>query len=104
MMIPLHNRHLLDRRSFLANTATGISGIALAHLLAGEGLMAVDEPIKQIIDPKRPAAHRQSHFPGPHPSTFSTGTYPTALSLLPAYLWSEEGRGPEVRSEPVERD
>jgi hypothetical protein len=36
-------RRLLDRRAFLGQTAFGLGGIALAHLLHGQGLLA-DEP------------------------------------------------------------
>jgi hypothetical protein len=59
-----HTKHL-DRRSFLSNIATSAGGIALAQLLAREGLFAADEkpqPIRPNIDPGRPFAARQPHF------------------------------------------
>jgi hypothetical protein len=54
-------RALLDRRRFLAHTATGLSGIALTHLLHTRGLLAAD-PIRPHIDPARPHAPRPPHF------------------------------------------
>lgn len=59
--------HLLNRRSFLANTMTGLSGIALTQLLASERLLANTDdkkfPIRPIILPEQPALERQPHFP-----------------------------------------
>lgn len=59
--------HLLNRRSFLANTMTGLSGIALTQLLASEQLLAkVDDkisPIRPAILPKQPSLARKPHFP-----------------------------------------
>ena len=59
--------HLLNRRSFLSNTMTGLSGIALTQLLASERLLGnVDErksPIRPTILPEQPALARKSHFP-----------------------------------------
>ncbi len=59
--------HLLNRRSFLSNTMTGLSGIALTQLLASERLLAnVDEkklPIRPKFSPEQPALARQPHFP-----------------------------------------
>ncbi|HCN76925.1 MAG TPA: DUF1501 domain-containing protein [Verrucomicrobiales bacterium] len=46
--------HLLNRRQFLANSATALGSIALTRLLAADGL---------LIDPARPYAPRQPHFP-----------------------------------------
>jgi hypothetical protein len=60
-----HIQHL-DRRGFLSNLATSAGGIALAQLLAREGLFAADDkpkPIRPQIDPARPFAARQPHFP-----------------------------------------
>lgn len=51
---------LLDRRSFLSNSAGALGGIALANLLGDDGLLAGTGP---IIDPTRPYAPRMSHFP-----------------------------------------
>ncbi len=68
----LAGRHLLDRRGFLQHSATGLSGIALAMLLARQGLLADDAPrltvggktpIRPKIDPGRPFAPRDAHFP-----------------------------------------
>jgi Protein of unknown function (DUF1501) len=60
--IPQH----LSRRGFLGNIGTSASGIALAHLLARDGLLAAEEkpqPIRPQIDPARPFAARQPHYP-----------------------------------------
>ena len=54
------------RRSFLSNIATTAGGIALAQLLARDGLFAADEkpqPVRPNIDPARPFAPRRPHFP-----------------------------------------
>jgi Protein of unknown function (DUF1501) len=54
---------LLDRRRFLGQTANGLSGIALASLLARDGLLADQRtPLRPQIDPTRPFAARQPHF------------------------------------------
>ena len=59
--------HLLNRRSFLSNTMTGLSGIALTQLLASEQLLAnVDDkksPIRPAIFPEQPSLARKPHFP-----------------------------------------
>jgi hypothetical protein len=52
-------RQLLDRRSFLGNSATALGSIALTSLLRGEGLLAGERP---LIDPFRPYAPRPSHY------------------------------------------
>ena len=53
---------LLDRRSFLSNTARGLGGIALASLLSRESLLAdADSPIRPSIDAGRPFAPRGTH-------------------------------------------
>ena len=51
-------RGLLDRRRFLAQTATGLSGIALAHLLCGEGALGASSD-RPSIDPAHPLAARR---------------------------------------------
>lgn len=51
---------LLDRRGFLGHAATGLGGIALASLLAEQGLLAADG--KPVIDPQSPLAPRKPHF------------------------------------------
>jgi len=56
-------RHLLDRRSFLHWGGTGLSGVALTALLAEQGLLGGEPPIRPAIDPARPAAPRPPHFP-----------------------------------------
>jgi hypothetical protein len=57
-------RCLLDRRSFLADAATGLGGIALASLLAERGLLAADaRPVRPAIRPEAPLAPRPPHFP-----------------------------------------
>lgn len=53
---------LLNRRNFLAHTATGLGGIALAHLLSRDRLLAADAPIRPQIDPTNPNAPRPAHF------------------------------------------
>jgi hypothetical protein len=56
----------LGRRGFLENFATSAGGIALAQLLAREGLLAIEDkpqPIRPPIDPARPFAARPPHFP-----------------------------------------
>lgn len=53
-------RHLLNRRNFLADTATALSSVALAHLLNSDRLLAAQAP---MIDPARPYASRPAHFP-----------------------------------------
>lgn len=47
-------RRLLDRRRFLGSSATALGSVALTKLLAADGL---------LIDPARPYAPRQPHFP-----------------------------------------
>ena len=51
-------RVLLDRRSFISQSATALGSIALAKLLGGDGLLAAPP-----IDPARPYAPRPPHFP-----------------------------------------
>lgn len=55
-------RRLLDRRSFLADSATALSGMALAQLLADDRLLAAGVRTP-AIDPARPYAPRPQHFP-----------------------------------------
>jgi hypothetical protein len=50
---------MLLRRDFLQHAATGLSGIALASLLAADET----RPIRPAIDPSRPLAPRVPHFP-----------------------------------------
>ncbi|RFC45885.1 MAG: Protein of unknown function (DUF1501) [Verrucomicrobia bacterium] len=51
----------LNRRSFLGHTATGLGGIALAHLLGREQASAAT-PIRPNIQPANPNAPRLPHF------------------------------------------
>lgn len=54
---------LLDRRNFLQSGGAGLSAIALASLLAGEGrLSAAEPPIRPDWSPERPTAPRKPHF------------------------------------------
>ncbi|MBV6498744.1 MAG: hypothetical protein CJBNEKGG_00972 [Prosthecobacter sp.] len=53
-------RHLLDRRRFLNGSATALGSIALTQMLGADGLLAANGP---VIDPARPYAPRQPHFP-----------------------------------------
>jgi uncharacterized protein (DUF1501 family) len=55
-----NGRQLLDRRGFLSSSATALSSIALTSLLNGERLLGSSRP---IIDPSRPYAPRQPHYP-----------------------------------------
>lgn len=52
----------LNRRHFLGHTATGLGGIALAHLLGRDDALAAD-PIRPNINPANPNAPRPTHFP-----------------------------------------
>jgi len=61
----LGNRNrLLDRRSFLSNTATGLGGIALTHLLANQNQLAAEDklPLRPDIDSQNPNRARSPHF------------------------------------------
>ena len=51
----IHAQYLLNRRSFLSNTMTGLSSIALAQMLASQNLLwgATDEKVP--IRPSGPA-------------------------------------------------
>lgn len=53
--------HFLSRRSFLNQSVSGLSSIALSSLLSRHGLLA-NEPIRPQIDPARPYAPRPAHF------------------------------------------
>ena len=63
--LSLSGRRLLDRRSFLGFAGQGLGGIALAALLAEEGLLSSEEkgPIVPKIRPEAPLAPREPHFP-----------------------------------------
>ena len=53
----------LKRRNFLAHTATGLGGIALAQLLGQDRAQAAAGPIRPQINPANPGAPRTTHFP-----------------------------------------
>jgi Protein of unknown function (DUF1501) len=53
----------LNRRAFLGHTATGLSGIALAHLLGRDQAHAAPVPIRPQISPANPNAPRAPHHP-----------------------------------------
>src|SRR5688572_29074530 len=55
-------RDLLNRRGFLAHTATGLGGIALASLLHGQRASGSPAPIRPIIRPEAPLAARPPQF------------------------------------------
>jgi hypothetical protein len=52
---------LLNRRDFLRHSGTAFGGMALAGLLADEGLLG--NPIRPEIHPAHPYAARKTHFP-----------------------------------------
>ena len=61
---------LLDRRGLLSQSATALGGMALAHLLRRDGLLAAEPerdddrtPIRPQIDPANPNNRREPHFP-----------------------------------------
>jgi hypothetical protein len=56
-----HGRDLLNRRGFLGGSATALGSIALTHLLGTDRLLAARTEL--AIDPARPYAPRQPHFP-----------------------------------------
>lgn len=53
-------RNVLGRRDFFAEAATGLSAVALTSLLSADNVSAAE---KQSIDPARPHAVRNPHFP-----------------------------------------
>lgn len=60
----MQNHALLNRRNFLGNSVSGLSGIALASLLQNDGLLAADnKPQRPNVDASHPFAARQPHFP-----------------------------------------
>lgn len=64
-VISLAGQGLLNRRGFLAQAGTGLGGIALASLLAAEGLLDAEEPAQwaPVVRPEAPLAPRPPHFP-----------------------------------------
>lgn len=59
--LSLTGRTWLDRREFLAHSASALGAIACAHLLGADGLLASGP--QPVIDPARPYAARPAHFP-----------------------------------------
>ena len=59
-MTPRHS--LLNRRAFLRDAGTGLGGIALAALLAEQGLLASEDrtPLRPDIKPEVPLAPRKT--------------------------------------------
>lgn len=66
-------RRLLDRRNFLGTAGLSTAGLALASMLATDGLLADDDPvtvsgkapIRPNVDPNNPYAARKPHFEVP---------------------------------------
>jgi hypothetical protein len=57
-------RRLLDRRHFLTQASSALGSVALTHLLGRDDLLARPGPTAGvIIDPARPYAPREAHFP-----------------------------------------
>ena len=54
---------LLNRRGFLANTATGLGSIALAKMLSATQSQEDISPIRPVVDPQQPNQARSGHFP-----------------------------------------
>lgn len=62
---PLIGQHLLNRRGFLTDAVAGLQGVALAGLLARQGLLGAETaagPIRPNIQPAAPLAARRPHF------------------------------------------
>ena len=57
-----------NRRGFLGTAATGLSSIALTHLLSENRLLfgrkIEDHPLRPVIDPENPTLQRAPHFHG----------------------------------------
>ncbi|MFK7768173.1 MAG: DUF1501 domain-containing protein [Mariniblastus sp.] len=68
----INRNHLLNRRSFLSNSMSGLGSIALAQMLASQGLADIPadsnelnphkSPIRPLIEPKHPNRARAPHF------------------------------------------
>ena len=56
---------LLNRRTFLRDVGSASGGIALAHLLARDGLLGDETPraFRPVISPTQPCAARPPQFP-----------------------------------------
>src|SRR5262245_50292580 len=57
--------HFLNRRDFLSDAALGLSGVALASLLARDRLLGDEtaSPYRPAIDPQRPLSARAAPLP-----------------------------------------
>ncbi|HSH92555.1 MAG TPA: DUF1501 domain-containing protein [Roseimicrobium sp.] len=55
-------RELLSRRHFLRWAGNGLGGIALTTLLAEQGLLGSEAPLRPVIDPSHPYAPRAPHY------------------------------------------
>ena len=55
-------RDLLNRRGFLAHSATGLGALALTSLLGRNQLLGTPVPLRPVIRPDAPLAPRQPHF------------------------------------------
>jgi hypothetical protein len=82
---------LLNRRSFLSHTGTGLGAIALASLLSRQGLMAAEgaDPYRFAIDPSAPHAPRVAPAPAKAKRVlmiFCSG----ALSHMDTFDWKPE--------------
>jgi hypothetical protein len=55
-------RDLLNRRGFLAHSASGLGAIALASLLGGGSAHGAASPLRPVIRPDAPLAARPAHF------------------------------------------
>lgn len=65
-LISSQGHQILARRDFMFDAASGISGLALAALLAQEGKLRADEaksPIRPTVRPDAPLAPRSPQFP-----------------------------------------
>ncbi len=66
MAMPERIHPFLNRRAFLSQSATALSGMALAQLLGRDGLLAAEfgnkSPVRPMIDPANPNAVRGPHF------------------------------------------
>src|SRR3954468_14053317 len=55
-------RDLLNRRGFLAHSATGLGAIALASMLRGRVAEGSPAPLRPLVRPEVPLAPRPAHF------------------------------------------
>jgi hypothetical protein len=60
--LSIAGRDLLNRRGFLAHSATGLGAIALASLLRGRVAEGSSAPLRPLVRPEAPLAPRAPHF------------------------------------------